>query len=284
MSTRFSPATSDREAVEAIVQGAGTSFYRGMRILPRERRGAMYAVYAFCRSVDDVADGAMDAAEKHAALDRWRARIDALYRGEATDALTRMLALAASRYALRPGDFHAVIDGMAMDAEQAIVAPDLATLECYCDRVAGAVGRLSVRIFGDRSAAADEVAAALGRALQLTNILRDLAEDAARGRLYLPREWLAAASVPADPEMALAASNLPLVCQRTAALAHESFAQASAAMRACDRRAMRPARLMGATYLAILERLEARGWQRVAEPVALPGWQKLWILLRHGLL
>lgn len=283
MSTRFSPAASDREVVEAIVQGAGTSFYRGMRILPRERRSAMYAVYAFCRSVDDVADGAMEPAEKRAALDRWRARIDALFTGEATEALTRMLALAVRRYALRRADFQAVIDGMAMDAEQAIVAPDLATLECYCDRVAGAVGRLSVRIFGDRSGAADEVARALGRALQLTNILRDLAEDAARGRLYLPREWLADAAVPADPHAALAAPNLPLVCQRTAALARENFARATAAMRACDRRAMRPARLMGATYLAILARLEARGWRQPAEPIALSGWQKLWILARHGL-
>ena len=110
---------------------------------------------------------------------------------------------------LRQEDFLAVIDGMQMDAETAIVAPDLATLDLYCDRVAAAVGRLSVRAFGDASPAADRVAYSLGRALQLTNILRDLQEDAERGRLYLPREWLDAAAVPHDPSAALHAPGLP---------------------------------------------------------------------------
>ena len=103
------------------------------------------------------------------------------------------------RFDLRQDDFLAVIDGMQMDAETTIVAPDLATLDLYCDRVAAAVGRLSVRAFGDASPAADQVAHSLGRALQLTNILRDLREDAERGRLYLPREWLDVAAVPHDP-------------------------------------------------------------------------------------
>ena len=143
-----------------------------------------------------------------------------------------------------------MIDGMQMDAETAIVAPDLATLDLYCDRVAAAVGRLSVRAFGDASPAADRVAYSLGRALQLTNILRDLTEDADRGRLYLPREWLDEAGVPQDPRAALIAPGLPDVCNRVAALAHEHFRAAHTAMRQCDAKAMRPARLMGATYAA----------------------------------
>jgi len=113
------------------------------------------------------------------------------------------------------------------------VAPDLATLDLYCDRVAAAVGRLSVRAFGDASPAADRVAHALGRALQLTNILRDVAEDAARGRLYLPREWLEEAGVPRDPAGALAAPALGVVCARVAGLAHRHFREAEAAMREC---------------------------------------------------
>ena len=154
-----------------------------------------------------------------------------------------------------------MIDGMQMDAEAAIVAPDLATLDLYCDRVAAAVGRLSVRAFGDASPAADRVACSLGRALQLTNILRDLAEDADRGRLYLPREWLDEAAVPHDPHAALAAPGLPRVCARVAALAHEHF-RAAPPMPQCDAKAMKPARLMGATYAAILSRLERRGWSQ----------------------
>jgi presqualene diphosphate synthase len=172
---------------------------------------------------------------------------------------------------------------MEMDAETAIVAPDLATLDLYCDRVAAAVGRLSVRAFGDASTTADHVAYSLGRALQLTNILRDVQEDADRGRLYLPREFLDAAEVPHDPQAALRAPGLPRVCERVAAMAHEHFRAAQTAMRQCDAKAMKPARLMGATYAAILSRLERRGWSRLAERVSLPAWQKLWLALRHGL-
>jgi phytoene synthase len=275
-------AAADRDAVEAIVRASGTSFYRGMRVLPPNRRHAMYAVYAFCRVVDDIADDETDFLTKLPRLTEWRARIAAVYRGEADDPLTRSLVSAVQHYDLRAADFLAVIDGMQMDAETVIVAPDLATLDLYCDRVAAAVGRLSVRIFGDASPAADRVAHALGRALQLTNILRDLAEDAERGRLYLPREYLDDAGVPHDPHAALTAPGLGMVCARVAALAHGYFQEAAEAMRQCDRRAMRPARLMGATYAAILTRLERRGWRDPGTRVSLSKWQKLRLALRFG--
>jgi presqualene diphosphate synthase len=276
-------APEDLAAVEAIVRAARTSFYRGMRVLPADRRHAMYAIYAFCRIVDDIADEPGELAEKVSRLAAWRACIAGLYRGEADGPVTRVLVAAVQRFDLREPDFIAVIDGMQMDAESVIVAPDLATLELYCDRVAVAVGRLSVRAFGDASPAADRAARALGRALQLTNILRDLREDAERGRLYLPLEYLDAAGVPHDPDAALASPRLGEVCGRLAALAHGYFAEASAAMAACKRRAMKPARLMGATYAAILSRLERRGWSRLDERAGLPGWRKLWLALRYGL-
>lgn len=274
---------ADLDAVEAIVRAAGTSFYRGMAVLPPDRRHAMYAIYAFCRIVDDIADEDGELPEKRRQLAAWRERVAALYRGESNDPVTRVLVIAVRRFDLRAEDFIAVIDGMEMDAETEIVAPDLATLDLYCDRVAAAVGRLSVRAFGDASAAADQVAHALGRALQLTNILRDLSEDADRNRLYLPREYLDEAGVPHDPRAALASPSLGKVCDRVAARAHSYFREAAAAMRACDRTAMKPARLMGATYAAILSRLERRGWTRPADRVSLPLWQKLWLLCRYGL-
>jgi squalene synthase HpnD len=282
--TPLGAAQGDLDAVEAIVRTAGTSFYRGMRVLPPDRRHAMYAIYAFCRVVDDIADDeAVPLVERLPRLAAWRARIAALYRGVTDGPVTRVLAEAVRRYALRQEDFLAVIDGMQMDAETPIVAPDLAMLDLYCDRVAAAVGRLSVRAFGDASAPADRVAHALGRALQLTNILRDVQEDAGRGRLYLPREYLDAAEVPHDPLAALDALRLPEVCARVAGLAHAQFHAARAAMAECDRQAMRPARLMGATYAAILARLERRGWVRLDERVSLPAWQKLWVAVRYGL-
>jgi squalene synthase HpnD len=281
--TPLGAAQADLDAVEAIVRSAGTSFYHGMRVLPPDRRHAMYAIYAFCRLVDDIADeeGPFDA--KLPALTAWRDRVAGLYQGASDGPVTRILVAAVQRFGLHQADFLAVIDGMQMDASTAIVAPDLATLDLYCDRVAAAVGRLSVRAFGDASAAADEVAYSLGRALQLTNILRDLQEDAERGRLYLPREWLDAAGVPHDPRTALLAPGLQQVCGQVAELAHNHFRRAAEAMRRCDAKAMKPARLMGATYAAILSRLERRGWAPPHERVSLSKWQKLWLAVRYGL-
>jgi squalene synthase HpnD len=274
---------ADLEAVEAIVRSAGTSFYYGMRILPPDRRHAMYAIYAFCRIVDDIVDEDAPLPEKRAALGAWRGHVAALYEGRSEGPVTRVLAAAVPRFQLRREDFLAVIDGMQSDAETVFRAPDMATLDLYCDRVASAVGRLSVRAFGDASQAADEVAYNLGRALQLTNILRDIKEDAERGRIYLPREYLDAAGVADNPGTILSAPGLAVVCDRLAALTHGYFRNARQAMARCDRKAMRPARLMGDTYDAILSALERRGWDRAGERVSLPKWKKLLLACRHGL-
>jgi len=282
MSTPLGAYPADLQEVERLVRASGTSFYRGMRVLPPDRRAAMYAIYAFCRLVDDIADEDAPLDEKRLALDAWRRRIEFLGEAEADGAVPRVLHLAAEKFALRRGDFLAVIDGMQMDAETVIVAPSLDTLDLYCDRVASAVGRLSVRAFGDSSPAADDVAHHLGRALQLTNILRDLGEDAGRGRLYLPREWLADAAVPADPDAALKNPNLIQVCERAARRAKDHFFDAAASMARCDAKAMKPARLMAASYAAILRRLERRGWSRPEQRVSVPKWEKLWIAVRYA--
>jgi presqualene diphosphate synthase len=279
----FRPDPADLQAVEAIVRAAGTSFYRGMAVLPPDRRNAMYAVYAFCRIVDDIADEEGTIEEKRAGLAAWRGYVAGLRQGTAHDPVTRVLVQAVAAFDLREQDFLDVIDGMQMDAETVIVAPDLATLDLYCDRVASAVGRLSVRAFGDSSPAADRVAHALGRALQLTNILRDIKEDADRGRVYLPREFLVDAGVPLTPEGVLSSPALPAACARLAAVARGHFADAHTAMSLCNPAAMKPARLMGATYAAILTALERAGWRDLSRRVGLSTWTKLWILLRHGL-
>ncbi len=276
-------AQADLDAVEAIVRSAGTSFYHGMRVLPPGRRHAMYGIYAFCRIVDDIADEAGTLEEKRLGLEAWRHKIAALYEGRTEGPVARVLAAAVPRFQLRAEDFIAVIDGMQTDAETVIVAPDMATLDLYCDRVASAVGRLSVRAFGDTSSAADQVAHALGRALQLTNILRDIHEDADKGRIYLPHEYLLDAGVPADPVAILTAPGLPIVCNRVATLARAYFREARDAMDRCDRTAMKPARLMAATYDAILLMLERRGWNRLDKRVSLPKWKKFWLACRYGI-
>ena len=281
--TPLGVAQADLNEVEGLVRRAGSSFYRGMRVLPLDRRYAMYAIYAFCRIVDDIADEEGTLPEKLRGLAAWRAHVAGLYCGESEGPVTRVLVAAVERFSLREEDFVAVIDGMRMDAETAIVAPPLQELDLYCDRVAAAVGRLSVRAFGDSSAEADRVAWNLGRALQLTNILRDIKEDAERGRLYLPAEYLDEAGVPRDAGAAAAHPALARVCSRLAADAQGYFRDARAAMAKCDRVAMKPARLMAETYAAILTGLEKSGWRDISARVSLPLWRKLWLLARFGL-
>jgi phytoene synthase len=252
-------AAQDAASVTAATRAAGTSFYRGMAVLSARRRVAMYGIYAFCRAVDDIADEEAPLSVKQAGLDAWRRRIADLPQG-GDDAVTRVLRDASLRYALRRADFQAIIEGMAMDAGEPIIAPDAAFLDLYCDRVASAVGRLAIRVFGEVSATGDAVAHHLGRALQLTNILRDVAEDAGRGRIYLPREALIAADVPLDPARILASPGLPRAMAAVAAEADAHFAAAAQAMRGCNRRAVRPAQMMAAAYRPLLARMRRDGF------------------------
>jgi phytoene synthase len=276
--------TALRRTIRRRVEAAGTSFYWAMRLLPASRREAMYAVYAFCREVDDIADDDRPASEKLAALAEWRTEIDALYAGRPSHVVSRALHEPVEQYRLRRADFLAVIDGMEMDARAVVRAPDLAVLDLYCARVAGAVGHLSVHIFGDAGEAAHEVAESLGRALQLTNILRDLEEDARRGRLYLPRQILERHGIDgSEPAAVLRHPALPAACRELAALAEEHFRASRRAMARCRRRALRPAALMAAFYEATLAELMRGGWREPAARVTLTKPLKLWLVLRHGL-
>jgi presqualene diphosphate synthase len=274
-----------RAEVRRIVANARTSFQAGMRILPPPRREAMYAIYAFCREVDDIADEPAPDEEKRRGLEDWREAIEALYAGRPDRPITVALAQPVAEYGLAREDFMAVIEGMEMDAYDAICAPTLAELDRYCERVASAVGRLSVKAFGAREPQSVDVAQHLGRALQLTNILRDLAEDAERGRLYLPAEFLDAAGIETrDPIAALAHPRLGEACAALAGVAREHYAQAARALATCARRPMRPARVMMHAYRRVLDLLERRGWPRDGERVSISKPAKLWVVLRHGLI
>jgi len=275
-------ALAEASETAAAERASGSSFYNAMRILPRAQRQAMFEIYAFCRQVDDIADSSGPRRERREELDRWRADVDALYAGKPVSR-TRGLLAPVRRFGLRREDFHAVIDGMEMDVVADIRAPDEATLEAYCDRVASAVGRLSVRVFGmdDRDGIA--LAHHLGRALQLTNILRDLDEDAAFGRLYLPAEALRAAGiVAADPATVLTSPALGEACARVIERARGHFAQAEEVMARSPRRAVRAPRIMAEAYRLILDTLVARGWSPPRHPIRLPRARLLWIIVRHA--
>ncbi|PPD15567.1 MAG: squalene synthase HpnD [Methylobacterium sp.] len=283
MSAAMHDGTGAAEPAATDLPARGSSFYLGMRILPPHQREAMYAVYAFCREVDDIADGAGDRGLRLARLMAWRQAIQGLYRGQ-PDPKTRLLEEPVRVFGLLEADFQAVIDGMMMDVERDIRAPDRATFDLYCDRVAVAVGLLSVRIFELPSEAGQTLSHHLGRALQITNILRDLDEDLAMGRLYLPRESLAAAGIATDDATAiLAHPALDGLCRGLAREAAAHFAAADAIMNAQPRRKVRAPRLMAAAYRSVLDRLLRRGWVAPRERVRVNRRALLWAVLRYGI-
>ena len=251
--------TFDPSALEAQV--SGSSFYTAMKLMPKVERLAMFAIYGFCRQVDDIADDGLGTrADRAVALDRWRADLDALYAGRPAGQAA-FLGEAVRRYGLDKQDFLTVIDGMAMDVAEDIVAPNLATFDLYCDRVASAVGRLSVKVFGMDQAPGVELAYHLGRALQITNILRDIDEDAVIGRLYLPREVLEGAGVTViTPVQVIDHPAIDRACQRLAAMAREHYAAADAVLAKKPKGRLVTPRLMGAVYGAILDKTAAAGW------------------------
>jgi phytoene synthase len=253
-----------------------------MRILPRAQREAMFQIYSFCRHVDDIADSDGPRPERLAALQQWRDDIDALYQGHPPARLRDYVA-SVRHFDLKREDFLAIVDGMEMDVPQDIRAPDLATLDLYCDRVASAVGRLSVRVFGLAEGDGIELAHHLGRALQLTNILRDIDEDAGIGRLYLPREGLLQAGIAStDPLEVVADPALPKVCAPLVERARMHFEKADEVMARNPRRVVRAPRIMSKYYRAILELLVARGFANPRAPVRLNKFARLAIVLRYA--
>jgi phytoene synthase len=265
-------------------KATGSSFYLAMRLMPRAQREAMFAIYAFCRKVDDIADdGVGTRPERHARLEQWRGDLNALYAGQPAGQ-SEFLRPAVATYGLRKEDFFTVIDGMDMDVAEDIVAPDLATLDLYCERVASAVGRLSIKVFGMEEGPGFLLSHHLGRALQLTNILRDIDEDAAIGRLYLPREYLEQCDCcrSLDPKSVVARPEIDAVCRRVAALAHQHYDEAARILATRPRGRLATPRLMGAVYSEILKATEAQSFAPPRRRVSLPRRKLLGLVLRQG--
>ena len=266
----------------AAARASGSSFYSAMRILPRPQREAMFEIYSFCRAVDDIADSDDPRPVRHAQLARWRLDIDQMFSSAPPQPLRR-LADVTRTYELARDDFLAVIDGMEMDVEGDIQAPNFSTLDLYCDRVASAVGRLSVQVFGMERQPGRRLAHHLGRALQFTNILRDLDEDAEVNRLYLPLEALREANITAtDPATVLAHPALDEACMFLAARAQTHFAEAEAVMVQARRGVVRAPRIMAEVYRGMLERMVARGWSAPRKRARIGRVRLLWILMRHS--
>jgi presqualene diphosphate synthase len=280
MTLQAATVTTDTPSYQTTA--SGSSFYAAMRILPREQRQAMFHIYSFCRQVDDIADSDGPRPERLAALQQWRDDIAALYAGHPPPRLVDYVA-SVKRFSLQREDFLAIIDGMEMDVPQEIRAPDMATLDLYCDRVASAVGRLSVRVFGLPADDGILLAHHLGRALQLTNILRDIDEDAGLGRLYLPSEELRKVGITStDPDVVAKDPHLPEVCAPLVDRARGHFAKADEIMARHSRRLVRAPRIMSKYYRAILQLLIARGFAAPRRPVRVGKIARLAIVFRYA--
>lgn len=277
------PSEPPQAYVDGLVKRAGTSFFWAMRRLDAPRRAAVFAVYAFCRDVDDIADGDLPVDRKRALLDAWRNEIELLYGGACHHPITRALLEPVRAFGLQKTDFLAVIDGMEMDASPRVRMADMDELALYCDRVACAVGRLCVRIFGLGADEGIRLSAELGMALQLTNILRDIVEDAGRDRVYLPADELTRAGAGGDDAAdILTAPGLPALCASLAGRADEHFRRAEDIISTADPQAVRPAVMMMQVYRRILDKLQMRGWETLEIDVGPSKFEKLAIAVRYG--
>jgi phytoene synthase len=261
------------------VSRAGSSFARGMAALKGERRRALWAVYAFCRAVDDIADGAMPEAEKRRFLGDWRAKLAA-----PDCVLSRELAWARAAHGVPLAECEAMVAGMETDAADRLRLADEAALDLYCRQVAGSVGAMAVRIFG--APEAEGFGLALGHTFQLTNILRDVDEDALRERVYIPLTLLAAEGIPDGPAAGIVAHpRFAAICARLGQQAQAGFARAEADIRQYRAEALRPAAVMAWGYRRLLDRLVARGWEGPRPRPRLTGAEKLrmaWMALGFG--
>ncbi len=274
--------SEDAALARAIVRRSGSSFRLGMGSLTGERRRAMHALYAFCRTVDDLADGHAPAAERQRFLGAWREELTRLG-SEPRTPLGRELAWACRRFDLPCAELGLLLDGLTADAAERVRLADEPALDGYCRAVAGTVGLLAVRIFGAEGA--DPFALRLARGLQLVNILRDVEEDAARDRLYLPVSRLAGLGIP--DRSAAAVVGHPLFARAWTQLAEEAaavFAEVDAMLAGLDRRRLRPALLMLWSYRPLLERLRRQGWHPARPRTRLGRAEKLrlaWMALQE---
>ena len=262
---------------------SGSSFYYSFMLLPPDRRRAITALYAFCREVDDVVDEARDASVARLKLAWWRREVEATYGGTPEHPVARALAPVVRERNLPIEHFQAIIDGMAMDLEQARYV-DFPSLELYCHRVAGVVGLMAARIFGYTEPATEGYARDLGIAFQLTNIVRDVGEDAMRGRVYLPQEDLARFGVPASQVLKREPSDafaklMAFEVERARAWYERALGQLPAA----DRRSQRTGLAMASIYRTLLDEIERDGYRVLDRRIALTPVRKFWIAWRAAL-
>ena len=263
---------------------SGSSFYYSFLFLPTPQRRAITALYAFCREVDDVVDETSDAGVAAAKLAWWRQEVHAAFAGRPTHPVTKALMPMAAAFQIEPGHLLAVIEGCQIDLQQTRFL-DYAGLQRYCHLVAGVVGEVAAGIFGRTDARTTQYAHRLGLALQLTNIIRDVGDDARRGRIYLPMAELQRFDVPAHEILQREAPwgyspRFDALMRFQAERAHRMYDEAFALLPQADRRAQKPGLMMANIYRTLLREIEADGFRVLHQRTSLTPLRKLWIAWR----
>ncbi len=274
--------TPDQYCQDKAAQN-GSSFYYSFLFLPPEKRRAITALYAFCREVDDVVDECSDADLARTKLAWWRNEVSALFHARAQHPVTLALAPAIHRFDLPETRFNEIIDGMEMDLVQGRYA-NFGELQLYCHRVAGVVGLMAAEIFGRTQPGTLDYAENLGTAFQLTNIIRDVGEDARRNRIYLPQDELARFNVNSDDLLGGRSSNeFKALLKFQIERARDFYAHAFEALPLSDRRAQRPGLVMAGIYQALLRKIESAGDDILTTRTSMTPIRKLWIAWRTWL-
>ena len=268
---------SPQDYVQQKAAASGSSFYYAFLFLPKPRRAAITAFYAFCREVDDVVDDVADPAVAQQKLAWWQHELAQAYAGQPTHPVMQALMPHTGNYGIRQDQLQAVIEGCQMDLGQTRYL-DYPGLQRYCHLVAGVVGEVSASIFGQTDPATTAYAHTLGQAFQLTNIIRDVGEDALRGRIYLPVNELQRFDVKAHEVLKRTHSDRFVALMRfQAERAHGLYDQALALLPAADRRAQKPGLMMASIYRTLLREIEHEQFQVLHQRIALTPLRKLWL-------
>lgn len=269
--------------IKRMVKKSGTSFFWSMRLLPKAKRNAMYTIYAFFRHIDDIVDGDKDIGEKLELIAAWRQELDNIYdKKTPVTEIGRRIYKNCMRFKLPKSEFIRLIDSITMDLPNPVQAPNLSQLDRYCRGVAGVPGSLSLRIFGvEDEALIEKLASTLGNALQLTNILRDVKEDAQADRLYIPKEYLDKAGIDAtDPLTVVVNKNLAIAREELAKTAAKNYDEAYELIKKLDKKAARPVLMIANIYKRYFNIMQNRGWEIISPKPFVSKWQKLTIALQ----
>lgn len=270
--------------IKNIVKRSGTSFFWSMRLLPKAKRNAMYTIYAFCRHIDDIVDGNdTSMSEKMELIAAWREELNNIYDKKVpTTEIGRKIYKNCMRFKLPKEEFVQLIDSISMDIPNPLQAPKMKEFMRYCRGVAGVPGSLSLRIFGcEDEELIDDLATSLGTALQVTNILRDVKEDAQSNRLYIPLELLRKANIQSiSPAEVIVDKNLSIAREELAKVAEMEFQKADELIKKMDKKSARSVKIIESIYKKYFELMKNRGWEIISPKPRLTKFDKLTLAIK----